>query len=333
MKQKNEKHIGQIIGELLLISLITLATISLVSCANDSSIAPKPVAAAAAEDDADPDPVAVASGTITGTITNAQNNSAISGVLVYISGSPAISATTDNNGDYTLNYVDTGSVTVVAGKTGYTSATKATTVADATTTSNIDLALVQNSYATSKYIITLEWAGGGGIVPEDLDIHLYAPDVTDDGGSPYDECAFSDGVVGATTCHIKYNKKGDNDGTLDNQPFAGLDNDEKFGYGPETLAIWNNGSGTPKSNKTYTLSINNYSSDPNGDNDNTVLTDSAAIVKVYEGDSSGSITLLETVTVPTTGTGDWWHVCNMTNGTWDCSVSVIGSQPAQNADN
>ncbi len=319
MKRKTKITITNVARELLVICLITLGVITFVSCVSESSIAPKPVAAA----DSDPAPVAVASGTITGTVRNAQDGSVISGVLVWIQGAVATSATTDGSGNYTLNQITPGSVTVLASKTNYANGRRDATVTDATTTSGVDLALVENSYATGKFIITLEW----GSTPLDLDLHLYIPDVTDDSGTPYDSCLFNTAGVSGNTCHIRYDpNKGDNDGTLNNQPFAGLDNDEASGYGPETIAIWHDGSGSsvPKSNNTYRLSVHNNSADPDGGNDSSVLAGSGAVIKIYnEG------TLIETVPVPSSfvSTGLWWHVCDMDNGTWDCSMSAIGDQP------
>src|SRR2546423_8694894 len=78
-----------------------------------------------------------ATGTVSGTVTNAANSVAISGAKVSYSGG---SATTDASGHYTLANVAVGSYTVTASASGFGNGTQSVTVAqDATTTANFAL--------------------------------------------------------------------------------------------------------------------------------------------------------------------------------------------------
>ncbi|MBX2974815.1 MAG: carboxypeptidase regulatory-like domain-containing protein [Ignavibacteriaceae bacterium] len=86
--------------------------------------------------------------------------------------------------------------------------------------------------------------------------------------------------------HIYYG----NEGTETSAPFTILDVDDTDGYGPETITIY---SLAGDSCKFY---VHNYSGSP-------AITQSSASVKLYSGS-----TLLRTYNVPTTGTGYWWHV-------------------------
>jgi hypothetical protein len=88
------------------------------------------------------------------------------------------------------------------------------------------------------------------------------------------------------TYHIYYSSKG----SETSAPFTILDVDETNGYGPETITIYNLNSDSCK------FYVHNYSGTP-------AITQSAAVVKLYSGS-----TLLKTYTIPTTGTGLWWRV-------------------------
>jgi PKD repeat protein len=107
--------------------------------------------------------------------------------------------------------------------------------------------------------------------PRDLDSHLRTPSIS---GSTY---------------HVYFS----NQGSSSSAPFAILDHDDTNGAGPETITISQFFTGT------YKYYIYRYSSDG-------ALTTSAATVQIY--DASG---LIRTFQVPTTGTGDYWYVCDI----------------------
>lgn len=92
--------------------------------------------------------------------------------------------------------------------------------------------------------------------------------------------------------HVYYNRRGDDEIC----PFAELDVDDTSFEGPETITISDLQEGS------YTYAIYRFSS---GD-----FTTSSAQVQVF--DSTG---LLETFTVPTTGSGAWWNVLTINGST------------------
>ncbi|MDQ7798069.1 MAG: carboxypeptidase-like regulatory domain-containing protein [Candidatus Edwardsbacteria bacterium] len=86
------------------------------------------------------DPTGISTGTIKGKISDAATNGAIAGVV--ISTSPASSSvTTGDDGYYQIDEIKAGAYTVLAAKSGYTSATANVTV-DAGKITNANLALV-----------------------------------------------------------------------------------------------------------------------------------------------------------------------------------------------
>jgi uncharacterized repeat protein (TIGR01451 family) len=148
---------------------------------------------------------AATTGTISGTVTDAQNpETAIEGVLVQTGDS---SDTTDASGEYELTGLAPGHYAVQASKTGY-STTELETDVTAGGTSTLDFSL-SAAQATNEYRVVLTW----GTDPTDLDAHLWLPSDT-----PY---------------HILYNRKGTTDGC----PNAQLDVDDTNGEGPETTTI------------------------------------------------------------------------------------------------
>ncbi len=82
-------------------------------------------------------------------------------------------------------------------------------------------------------------------------------------------------------------------GDSSSAPYATLDHDVVSGSGPETITIyqWTTG--------TYKYFVKRYAGSPG-------ITGSQAVVNVY--DASG---LVRQLSVPTTGTGDWWVVCTI----------------------
>ncbi|NBV22921.1 MAG: hypothetical protein EBS05_13515 [Proteobacteria bacterium] len=107
-----------------------------------------------------------------------------------------------------------------------------------------------------------------GAQPRDLDSYTLTP------------------TIGGTTHEISFFNKG----SLTAAPFAQLDVDDTSGFGPETTSITNLFPGT------YEFYVNNFSGTP-------VLAGCGAQVQVYT--AAG---LIQTITEPATGTGDYWRV-------------------------
>jgi uncharacterized protein YfaP (DUF2135 family)/plastocyanin len=93
--------------------------------------------------------------------------------------------------------------------------------------------------------------------------------------------------------HVYYG----NPGSCSTFPYACLDVDDTSSYGPETITIEQRYDGI------YVIGVNNFSGSPS-------LTESGARVQIY--DSAG---LVREFTVPTTGAGGWWYVCNLDGAT------------------
>jgi hypothetical protein len=87
-----------------------------------------------------------------------------------------------------------------------------------------------------------------------------------------------------------------------------LDVDDLASFGPETITIAQVLPGQ------YTYAVNHFSPD-------ATLAGSGARVQVFSGSS-----LLQTFTVPTTGTGRWWTVFTLSGGTITL-VNTIGTTP------
>jgi uncharacterized delta-60 repeat protein len=101
-----------------------------------------------------------------------------------------------------------------------------------------------------------------------------------------------------------------NRGNLLAPPFALLDVDDVDGFGPETITITNLFSGT------YVYAVNRFSG-------LGTIAGSGAKVEVYT--DAG---LVERVTAPATGTGDWWQVLQIDGDSRAITViNQIGTQP------
>lgn len=106
--------------------------------------------------------------------------------------------------------------------------------------------------------------------PRDLDSHLWTPSIQ---GSSY---------------HIFFPSA--SRGSLTEPPYANLDVDDTSSYGPETVTIASVFPGT------YHYAVHKYAG-------SGYLTSSSAVVEVYD-----SVGLVRRFTVPTAGSGSWWHV-------------------------
>ncbi|MFA6545101.1 MAG: immunoglobulin domain-containing protein [Limisphaerales bacterium] len=110
-----------------------------------------------------------------------------------------------------------------------------------------------------------------GASPTDLDSHLLTP------------------AVAGQFYHIYFSDRG----TVAGPPFANLDVDDVTSYGPETITITNTSPGT------YTYYVYQYSSVGS-------IVGSGAAARIYT--AAG---LASTLTVPATGVGRYWYVCQI----------------------
>jgi Zn-dependent metalloprotease len=195
-----------------------------------------------------------------------------------------VTLTTNENGEYSCTELKTGYYTMEVTIEGYI-----TGYFDVIASPSNNICMNQNfsispEMSEGQFRIELRW----GADPRDLDSHLTGP-LTD--GSSF---------------HIFYPSSARNayDG---NVHVANLDVDDTSGEGPETVTL------TPTTNGTYRYYVHRFSGSGS-------IASSGATVKVYRGN-----VLLATYSAPTNqGTGDYWTVFEITNGTIKL-INKIGS--------
>jgi hypothetical protein len=210
-------------------------------------------------------------GNINGLVRNATNLIAISGVNIVLrfgvnDPTKDIIATTTSasNGSFTFSNIPSGTYTAYFSKTGYISDYLVIPVLGNNIGSSLTMNLSPDIRTTSGYRIILTW----GADPRDIDSHLFTPTIN---GNKY---------------HIYWNNKGD----LTRIPYANLDVDDRYSYGPETITIVQTFSGT------YYYSVHHYEGVGS-------LTTSNAIVNLY-----GVNGFIRSWSVPISGSGFWWNV-------------------------
>ena len=230
---------------------------------------------------------------LSGIVTSALDGSAIAGASVNIAG---LIATTDASGKFEIKGIKPGYVTADFSPSTFLGSKPLTVkfnnlTADGSQSISIH-ALDFISYEgmvkleagkdhTLEYSLTPQLAQGAmrvvlnwGDSPDDLDAHLFTPEIY---GEEY---------------HIFW----DNEGNLEEAPFAALDHDDYDSYGPETITISQLFTGT------YTFYASNYYGyDVNG----TAFADAEASVSVYNDQGR-----VATIRLPSsaTGTEDHWEV-------------------------
>jgi hypothetical protein len=232
-------------------------------------------------------------GSVSGRVVSATTGNPLASATVYIADHQSTTQVqTDTNGLFSIVDIPVGSYTLVAELSNYTNDELIVAVPGNANLDDQNLSLLPLTFADGKYAIVLTWAA----MPRDLDSHLYVPD-----GAPFRE--------------IFYGDLGDSDGTLNTAPYASLDLDDTDGEGPETITIKKSGALTYY-NGTYRYFVHNWSGDE-------VLTNSNATVKVFDDG-----VLIKTYNIPTTGTGEYWHVFDL-NGSTLIDFNVIeASVPA-----
>ena len=232
-------------------------------------------------------------GTLIGRVTDASRNpvQVVAGVQVAIAGQVV---TTDFLGEFAITNLAAGVPLTLAGSAaGYsTFFTQVTAPAGQTNVLNFSITPVLGSVNGMRFV--LNW----GQQPFDLDSHLLTP-------YPANPFSFFN------PNHIYFGNRG----STNTVPFANLDVDVTFGFGPETMTI------VAFTNGTYDYYIHNYSQD-------APLAGSGATVKAYT--AAG---LVATVRVPNTGLPNaiYWHVFRVDGATRRLSIvnSLSVSDPNQ----
>ncbi len=231
------------------------------------------------------------SGTLTGMVTDAINGNPIEGALVSVAG---LSAITDVSGNYTINNIPSGLLTAnfsVSQTTGivpmlvnfYDQSTENSNTVECTKSgysaySNNQVIIPQGGSLSLNISLSpalnagqLRFVLNWSSSPSDLDSHLNTPSIE---GSEY---------------HVYFSEQGNASAA----PYAQLDYDVTTGFGPETMTIYQKFTGI------YQYYVHNYSETPE-------ITTSQAVVQIYN--DAG---LIQTLQVPTTGTGYYWYVCDI----------------------
>ncbi|MFH0888408.1 MAG: carboxypeptidase regulatory-like domain-containing protein [Planctomycetota bacterium] len=230
-------------------------------------------------------PITTTTGTVSGIINDAFNGYGVVGALLSFrsgininTGTVVLTATTTTGGAYTASGLAAGNYTVQATLTNYTTLFFTVTCVGGQTTAN------QNTTITpvipvGQTRVVLTW----GATPSDLDSHMTVPTPT------Y--------TAGTDRFHVYYA----NGGSSTSSPYVDLDVDDTSSYGPETITIYQQFSGT------YRYSIHDYSN--GGSTTSNAMAASSAQVKVYRGSS-----LIATYNVPNQA-GTLWTVFELNNNT------------------
>lgn len=201
-------------------------------------------------------------------------------------GAPFESTITNSSGQMAFSDVAAGfySVTVDGGK-DYIAICRENILVLGDRTTSLSVGLSPTLEA-GEIRIVLSW----NETPEDLDSHLWLPS-----SDPY---------------HVCWNDQG----SSSSFPFAELDLDDVFSFGPETITIYEPQPGI------YTYAVHNFSDDFGGD---TPLSQSGGHVDVF--DEGG---LIRSFDVPTSGDGVWWEVFTINAETGQVtSINQIGGDP------
>jgi len=251
---------------------------------------------------------------LTGMVTDAATGSPIEGATVTIAG---ISAVTNAAGNYTIENIPLGALTA-----GFNASTRQGTVplsvqffdqsSDGASTVvcsktgyityvNNNIVIEQGQSLNLNISLSQTLAEGNlrfvlnwGALPTDLDSHLQTPEIE---GYSY---------------HVYYSSQG----SATSAPYAALDHDDTDSYGPETMTIYEMYPGV------YKYYIYNYSTSPD-------ITTSSAVVQIYNQNG-----LLNTLQVPTSGSGLYWYICDIDGSTGQITIinTIQSSSPDNNKD-
>jgi hypothetical protein len=220
-------------------------------------------------------------GTVAGTVTNSLTGTGLAGVTVNLraglnsqTGAVVTTGTTNGAGEYSIAGVPTGYYTAELSAAGYITAFISVYSRGGQTTGNQN-ASISPVLAAGETRVVLTW----GAAPADLDTHFTGP------------------TTSGPRFHIAYYDQNINDGTV-----ASLDADDTSSYGPETITL------TTQISGTYRYYVHDFTN--GGANPSTALSNSGAQVKVYN--STG---LAATFNVPANQGGTIWEVFELSGGT------------------
>lgn len=229
------------------------------------------------------------SGSIFGSVRNATTDNALDSVTVELraganntAGAPIATTSTNNDGGYLFASQPSGTYTVRATKAGFSDG--AVTVVVAGTTAVAPVAFLSPVGSNVAWRFVLSW----GSTPQDLDSHLTGPL-----------------AASASRFHVFFVDPG----SLVASPFARLDVDVTFGFGPETITMSQQIAGV------YRYYVYNFSAE-------TPLSASNARVDVYQGNT------LVRQYFPPQQSGLYWTVFEI-SGSTITPIGTIGDvQPA-----
>lgn len=246
--------------------------------------------------------------TLTGMVSDAFNGEPVAGATVEIAG---MSTTTDSEGNYTITNIPAGTLNadfnadITQGDAPLSvnfsdqSSEGAQTVTCSKTgyITYINNQVVIEPGQTLNLNISLSqtllegsmrFVLNWGESPSDIDSHLNTPSIE------------------GQTYHIYYNSQGN----ATSAPYAALDHDVTSGYGPETMTIYEMFEGT------YQYYIYNYSGSPE-------ITTSQAVLQIYNDNG-----LMQTLQIPTTGTGRYWNVCDINGSNGQLTIHNVIQEDA-----
>ncbi|MFH1864950.1 MAG: carboxypeptidase regulatory-like domain-containing protein [Candidatus Eisenbacteria bacterium] len=202
-------------------------------------------------------------GTVQGVVRDATTGGSITGATVSVNG---VQTTSGIGGSYSVsNVFPSAFVLVTASASGYQPFSMVLAVAAGATVEQ-DVVLVPSAMSADQYRFILTW----GLDPSDLDSHLWVPT----------------GV--GTYTHVYFANRG----TLLGAPYAELDVDDLYSFGPETVTL------LPEYEGNYVYAVHEWTG-------TGTLATSSAVVQIYAGNN-----LIRVLNVPTGTCGEnyWWHV-------------------------
>jgi hypothetical protein len=202
-------------------------------------------------------------GTLQGTVRDASTGGSIPDATVAVNGAQT---TSDASGVYSVTDVVPGDhVLVTASASGYQPFSMVLAVGDGETVDQ-DLVLVPSAQSADEYRFILTW----GEEPTDLDSHLWVP------------------IGAGQYAHVCFWSRG----TLASAPYAELDVDDMFSFGPETVTL------LPEYEGQYVYAVHEWTGEG-------TLATSNAVVQIYAGNN-----LIHVLDVPTQACGEnyWWYV-------------------------
>ncbi len=218
-------------------------------------------------------------GNVFGTVLNTQTGEGEPEVTVF--SDDGMETTTDNLGVFSFD-VDAGDRLITLSKNGFLNNSEEVTVVE-------DQTSIMHVWLTPQLDGELRLILSWGLDPLDLDSYMRTP------------------VVEGSVYIIKWDIQGEREVP----PYVTLDNDEKYGYGPESITIYEYHPGQ------YEYWVHNYSDWP-PDDDVQDLAGSGAKVTIQTREG-----IINTVVVPEVGEGNYWRVCQIDGSTGEIEILNI----------